>query len=87
MTPSLVELMLRTLLHPSASPLRVTREMVVAYATLAAWSQHWPSRVTADVTDALTQYSWIRIAEPDRYIKQRRIAIARLANELQSNPT
>jgi hypothetical protein len=66
---------------PSA-PSAVSRELVMAYAVLCAWVQHWPSQATPAAQSLIQSCMWIRAAEPDRYIKQRRIALAQLAKEL-----
>lgn len=60
----------------------ISREMIVAYARLRAWTQHWPSDAPESVLKLLDSFVWIKTIEPDRYIKQRRIALSALAREL-----
>jgi len=62
----------------------VDRPEVVAHATLSAWIHHWPA--SASVSDHLLIQATrqIRVAEESRWLKQRRIAIAKLARLMSS---
>ncbi|MEK6706437.1 MAG: hypothetical protein AABZ06_11685 [Bdellovibrionota bacterium] len=57
----------------------VDRAEVVAHATLSAFIHHWPSQSTAEMLNLLEDTAKIRIAEPSRWMTQRKIAIAKLA--------
>lgn len=65
----------------SGGPRHASRELIVAYATIAAWAQHWPSRATEAARGFVEEFGWVREAERDRYIKQRRVALAQLSRE------
>ena len=56
-----------------------TREDVVAYATLCALVEHFPSRATTTDAALLRKSAKILDQEPDRFYKQRRIALVRLS--------
>lgn len=62
----------------------VDRPQVVAHATLGAWISHWPGRATLDERDLLARTIAIRAAEPGRWIKQRRIALAKLSRAVRA---
>jgi hypothetical protein len=81
MEPDLVKEASRKLAEAQVS-LRLSRELVVAYATLAAFAHHWPSRASAHVKALLIEFFWVREREPDRFLKQRRIAVAKLSEGL-----
>ncbi len=76
-----VEEALRFLAQVSPQARVTSRELVVAYALVAACVQHWPSRATESARKLLEELSWIKEVERDRYIKQRRVAISRLSRE------
>ena len=63
----------------------LTREQIVAYATLAGFAHHWPSQSTDEIGLILKKYEWIREAEYGRYLKQRRIAIASLSKAVTAS--
>ncbi len=60
----------------------IDRVEVVAHATLSALVHHWPSQADETIRTLLEETWEIRSAEKSRWITQRRLAIARLANEL-----
>jgi hypothetical protein len=58
------------------------RAEVVAHATLAGFVKHWPDHPLANAVregGLIEKTSRIRDQEPGRWLKQRRIALARLA--------
>lgn len=63
-------------------PEKASRELVMAYATLAGFIGHWPSQATSLHKALLQKFRWVRDAEEDRYLKQRRIAIERLSVQI-----
>ncbi len=63
----------------------VDRDTVVAHATLAAWVHHYPSRVMPEIVDYISRFSWIREAESSRWIRQRRVALVHILNELKAD--
>lgn len=81
MKSALMNEALQVLLGASAQSRTASRELIVAYATVAAWVQHWPSRATRSLHQLVEEFVWVRETERDRYIKQRRVALARLARE------
>lgn len=62
----------------------VERLEVCDYALVSAWVDHWPSRAPVEYRRLLQNCRIIHETEPDRFIKQRRIFIARLAEWLKS---
>jgi hypothetical protein len=64
---------------PDAPP---DRKEVVAYATLSAFTHHWPSRSNAQLSALLEATASIKAVERSRYFVQRRIAIAKIAREM-----
>ena len=63
----------------------VDRDLLVAYATLFAWTSHFPARALARDHELLILTDVIFQCEPDRFYKQRRIALGRLAQTLGSS--
>lgn len=61
----------------------VDRPQILAYALLSAWVAHWPSRASAEQRQLLVQTRAIREREPDRFHKQRRLALTRLAEQME----
>ena len=59
----------------------VDRCQVVAHATLSALMHHWSSRLMMGDRELLKSTQIIREREPNRWMTQRRIAIAKLAME------
>lgn len=64
----------------------VERQEVCDYALVCAWVDHWPSRAPTRYRHLLHRTRVIGEREPDRFIKQRRIYIARLAEHLNRAP-
>ncbi|HAR41829.1 MAG TPA: hypothetical protein DCS07_04245 [Bdellovibrionales bacterium] len=60
----------------------ITREKLVAFSTISAFCHHYPSRSTELQRNLLNQFSWIREREMSRYLKQRRIALVHIQNQL-----
>ncbi len=54
----------------------------MAYATLAGFVAHWPSKASETHRVLLEKFKWVREAENDRFLKQRRIAMGQLAVSL-----
>jgi hypothetical protein len=70
-----------------AKPGHVDREEVVAHSTLTGLAQHWPDHPLLQelaILETLQTTQFIREAEPGRWIKQRRIGLAKLAKLAQS---
>lgn len=61
----------------------VSRESLVAFSVLCAFQSHWPSSSTPEISGLIERFQWIKALEPDRFIKQRRIAIGRLAGSAE----
>lgn len=63
---------------------RPTREQIEAIAIIEAFVSHWPTRSENEHHQILnSRLSKILKLEPDRFYKQRRIALAKLANYIQ----
>lgn len=77
MQAEITEALLALRAHPVAEA--PTREVIVAYARLAAFASHWPNQVGSDVLTLLNTHARVRELELDRYLKQRRIQLAKLA--------
>jgi hypothetical protein len=61
----------------------LTREWLEAYCTLYAFDQHWPRRSNSRIRQVLAEWKpFIEAREFDRFVKQRRIALSRLAQNL-----
>ncbi len=60
----------------------VDRKEVVAHATLSAWVAHWPQEALALERDLLAKTQTIQTQEASRWLKQRRIALAKLSKKL-----
>ena len=57
----------------------IDREQIVAHATLAAFTHHWPSLTTQSDRTLLIATGEIKAVEHSRWLTQRRIALAKLA--------
>lgn len=77
MQAEITEALLALRAHPVGDA--PTREVIVAYARLAALASHWPDRVGTDILNVLQAHAQVREVELDRYLKQRRIQLAKLA--------
>jgi hypothetical protein len=55
------------------------RDDVVAYATLEAWVSHFPDFAETSDRELLKKTESIFLIEKDRFYKQRRIALSKLA--------
>ena len=67
------------------APSEISREAVMAYATLRALEHYYPDRLTEPMKRLLMEYAWIREREPARAIKQRRIMGWVLSREFEGN--
>lgn len=65
------------------NPKEVSREVVMAYSTLAAYEHYYFDRVTSEIKDLTQIYSWVKDQEPARVIKQKRIMSWIIARELE----
>lgn len=74
-----LKLFLRDFGH-NISPL-VDREQVVAFATLYALKGHFPELFTEEEKSLIVRAAVIKTIEPDRFYKQRRIAIQKILQE------
>lgn len=63
----------------SAAP---TRDVIMAFATLHAFHQHWPSRSSPLIEEQLARWAFLKHAEKERFLKQRRIALSQLSADL-----
>jgi len=62
----------------------IDRDQLVAYACIVAWVEHFPAAASdLDRELALSSCAIARV-EPDRFYKQRRMALGRLAKWYQS---
>jgi len=64
------------------APTEISREAVMAYATLRAIEHYYPDRLDEPMKQLLEQYSWIKTQEPARAIKQKRIMSWVISREL-----
>jgi len=76
MLPESIQTACRTLNSTSVGEL--SREALVAFSSLSAFHHHFPSRCTDEISDLIEKFSYLREREPSRYLKQRRIALARI---------
>ncbi len=60
----------------------VDRDIVMAYSTLRAFSEHWPKQASLEMIQTLQKWDIVYELEFDRFIKQRRIALTYLAQEI-----
>ncbi|HLD98958.1 MAG TPA: hypothetical protein VJB59_01795 [Bdellovibrionota bacterium] len=82
MLPASVENAISILETAEDAPL--TREILVAFCVLEALKHHFPSLVQDKVRRLSERFRWIREAESSRFVKQRRIAVARIVAEMGS---
>lgn len=68
----------------ASSPGRIEREELVAYATLEAYCSHFPEQSSSEDRDLLAKWKQVPKQEYSRFLKQRRIALAKLAREWHS---
>jgi hypothetical protein len=80
MVPSCVQKAICILKADEAATL--SRESLVAFSFLEAFKHHYPSRVTDEMLRLSKSFSWIRQKEDSRFIRQRRIALAKILEEL-----
>jgi len=64
--------------------MHVNRTGIVAYATALAWVEHWPGLSTHQEKEIIRRTVFIEALEPDRVIKQRKIAIEMIVSMLHS---
>jgi hypothetical protein len=64
------------------APVEVSREAVMAYATLRAIEHYYPEMLEAPMKQLLEEYAWIKVQEPARAIKQKRIMSWVISREL-----
>jgi hypothetical protein len=70
------------------APTEVSRDAVMAYATLRAIEHYYPDLLESPMKRILEDYTWIRTQEPARAIKQKRIMSWVISRELTAcSPT
>jgi hypothetical protein len=68
----------------SQNPTEISREAVMAYATLRAIEHYYPEMLEESMKGMLEKFSWIKTEEPARAIKQKRIMSWVISRELES---
>jgi hypothetical protein len=69
-------------LNTLPSPPAIDRVQVVAYSTLEAFTSHFPNQALPSDFALIQQTQIIATREPDRFFKQRRMALSKLAAHL-----
>jgi hypothetical protein len=64
------------------APVEISREAVMAYATLRAIEHYYPEMLEDPIKRLLKDYVWIKEQEPARAIKQKRIMSWKISREL-----
>jgi|GEM_PF-1453831 len=62
------------------------RTLLEAFALLAAYSHHWPTRAGQGLCALAAEAVALPAAERGRFLKQRRVALARLAAAFARSP-
>jgi hypothetical protein len=65
------------------SPTEISREAIMAYATLRAIEHYYPEKLEERMKCLLEKYAWIKAQEPARAIKQKRIMSWIISRELE----
>jgi pyrroloquinoline quinone (PQQ) biosynthesis protein C len=60
----------------------ISREAIMAYATLRAIEHYYPEMLEEPMKRLLEEYAWIKAQEPARAIKQKRIMSWIISREL-----
>jgi hypothetical protein len=66
----------------TVAPVEISREAVMAYATLRAIEHYYPEMLEEPMKRILEEYAWIKTQEPARAIKQKRIMSWIISREL-----
>lgn len=62
----------------------IERQEVVSHALLSAWNHHWPTSRSDELDELLKSTNFIKTTEHSRWMTQRRIAVAKLAQKINT---